>query len=104
MIAAEREHAEAAQQVEIAGIRAVEKILTPAGFETDVEADGLEHPDHLLIQMLRVQRVSLRFPLGEQRSDIVIHTHFVSRPITEYLIGETELDRPACNRNGGQGV
>ena len=71
MVAAEREHAEAAQQVEIAGVGVVKKILAPAGREADVEADGLQHPHHLFIQMPRVQRVSLRFPLREQRCDIV---------------------------------
>jgi hypothetical protein len=80
MIAAEREDAEAAQQVEIAIARSVEQILAFAGCKAHVEADGLEDPDHLLVQMLPVQGVSLRLPRCEQRCDIVVHSFLPTRP------------------------
>ena len=62
IVAAEREDAKAAQQIEITVAGPVEKILAAAGLEADVEADGLEHPHHLLVEMARVQRVALCFP------------------------------------------
>ena len=49
MIAADAEHAEAAQKVEIARSRPVIEILAGAPPEADVITDGPEHPDHLLI-------------------------------------------------------
>jgi hypothetical protein len=51
IIAADREDAKAAQQVEIARVGAVEQILAATGLEADVKSDGLEDSHHLVVQM-----------------------------------------------------
>ena len=50
MIAADREHAKSAQQVEIARALAIEEILALPLLESDIVADGLQHADELLVQ------------------------------------------------------
>src|ERR1700680_183138 len=73
MIAADREHAPSAQEIEVALAVLVEQVLTPPGTEANIEADGLEHADHLRIEMARMQGVALGFPLGEQRRGVQGH-------------------------------
>src|SRR5260370_41806876 len=82
MIAADREHAPPAQQVEVAFAVLVEQVLTASGTEADVEADGLEHAHHLPVEMARMQRGALRFPLGEQRRGVQGHASLPPRPAT----------------------
>ena len=67
------EHAESAQQVEIFGALPVPQILALAPDEACVEADGLEHPHHLLVQMARVQPITFGFALSEQGFDVNAH-------------------------------
>src|ERR1700674_4478118 len=73
MIAADREHAPTAQEIEVAVAVLVEQVLTAPGTEADIEADGFQHADHLSIEMARMQRVALVFPLGEQRRGVQGH-------------------------------
>ena len=46
MIAAEPEHAPAAQEVEVAGAGRIEEIGSLAGDQAEVVADGAQHADH----------------------------------------------------------
>ena len=41
--------------------------------EAGIEADGLEHPHHLLVQMARVQPITFGFALSEQGFDVNAH-------------------------------
>ena len=70
MVAPDRKHAKAAQQIEIAVAVAVEQILTVPRLKADVVADGLQHPDHLLVQMARMHGTSLRLPLYKQPGNV----------------------------------
>ena len=71
MVAPDAEHAEAAQQVEIARARGIEQILTGAATELDVIADRPQHADHLLVEMAAVHVIAVGLPLGEHRGDAV---------------------------------
>ena len=71
MVAPDAEHAEAAQQVEIARARGIEQILTGAAAELDVIADRAQHADHLLVEMAAVHVIAVGLALGEQRGDAV---------------------------------
>ena len=73
MIAADREHAEAAEQVQIAGALAVVEIGALAAAEADVIADGAQDPHHLLVEMAAVQPVAFGLALVMQGGDIVGH-------------------------------
>ena len=55
MIAADREHAPPAQQVEVFRPVPVVEVLAAPRAKSDVIADGLEHPHHLLVEVARVQ-------------------------------------------------
>ena len=57
MIAADREHAKAAQEIEIAGAVAIEEVLALPLLEADIVADGLEDPNELLVQMPGMQEL-----------------------------------------------
>ena len=74
MIAAEREHAPATEQVEILPVIAVVEILplpTPVRL---VETNRLEHADHLLVQIACVQGVAFRLPFGKEAFDVEAHS------------------------------
>ena len=58
MIAPDRKHAKAAEQIEIALIVAIVEILTLAALEANIEADGSQHSNHLLIQVTNMQCVA----------------------------------------------
>ena len=70
MIAADREHAKAAQQVEIACPVAIVEILALPFLEADIVADGLKHADHLLVQVARVHGTALRLPLRKHLGNV----------------------------------
>jgi hypothetical protein len=59
MIAAKRENAEAAQQIEITIAVTVKEILPLSALKTDVIADGFQNPDELLVEVSGVQSVAL---------------------------------------------
>ena len=82
MVAAEREYAEAAQQVEILPVRAVVEILSASLAKTDVISDGLENADHLLVEAVLVQAEAVGFMGLEQRSYVGAKTrmHTFSAP------------------------
>ena len=70
MVAAEREYAKAAEQVEIARAITVVEVLTGALLEADVVADGFEDADELLVEMPGVHRTALRFARREHLGEI----------------------------------
>src|ERR1700732_4881252 len=70
MIAADPKNAPSAEEVEIANAGAIEQILALASTKADVEAERLHHPHHHLVQMLRVQAIAFRFPLGQHGADV----------------------------------
>ena len=73
MVASEREHAASAQQVEIFRAARSHRYWPRPRPEAHIEADGLEHAHHLLVQVARVQRIAFGFALGEQRFDVNAH-------------------------------
>src|SRR5437868_9833421 len=91
MIAADREYAPAAEQVEVAIAGLVEQVLAAPGAEAYVEAYGLEHADHLAVKVARMQRVALRFPGCEQRRGVQRHANLPARPGAS--AGRRQLDR-----------
>src|SRR3984893_13134320 len=70
MIAADSKNAPSAEEVKIAVAGAIEQILALAGAKADVKAERLHHAHHHLVQMLRVQAIALRFPLGQHGADV----------------------------------
>ena len=70
MIAADREHAEAAQQVEIAVALAVVEVLAASLAKADIIADRPQHPDHLLVEAAAMQAEALGFVALEQRRNV----------------------------------
>ena len=72
MVAADRKHAEAAQQVEILVAGAVVEVLALALLEPDVIADGLQHADDLLVQMARMHGAALCLALREHLGNVKI--------------------------------
>ena len=73
MIAADPKNAPSAEEVEIAIAGAIEQILALASTKADVEAERLYHPHHHLVQMLGVQAIALRFPLGQHGANELIY-------------------------------
>src|ERR1700726_2717339 len=70
MIAADPKNAPSAEKVKIAVAGAIEQILAMASTKADVEAERLHHPHHHLVQMLGVQAIALRFPLGQHGANV----------------------------------
>src|SRR5580704_3477403 len=70
MIAADSKNASSAEEVKVAVAGAIEQILALAGAKADVEAERLHHPHHHLVQMLRMQAIAFRFPLGQHGADV----------------------------------
>ena len=70
MVAAEREHPEAAQQIEIAAVLAVVEVLAPSLAKADIIPDGPQHPDHLLIDAPGMKVKTLRFMGLEQACNV----------------------------------
>jgi hypothetical protein len=66
VVAPDREHAPAGEQVEIAVALRVEEVLPARLGVRDVVADRLQHLHDLPIQILVVQRVLLGQTLGDQ--------------------------------------
>jgi hypothetical protein len=52
--------------------------LALSALEADVEADGLEHPDELLVQMTRVKRPALGFPFIHYPREVQLSTRHCS--------------------------
>ena len=89
VVAAEREHAEAAQQVEILPVRAVVEILSASLAKTDIISDGLENTDHLLVEALLVQAEAVGFVGLEQRGNVGAKTGIKTRMHTFFAPGAT---------------
>src|ERR1700730_13100413 len=70
MIAADSKNSPSAEEVKIAVAGAIEQILALASTQADVEAERLHHPHHHFVQMLGVQAIALRFPLGQHGADV----------------------------------
>ncbi len=70
MIAADSKNAPSAEEVKIAVAGAIEQILALASTKADVEAERLHHPHHHLVQMLGVQAIAFRFPLGQHGANV----------------------------------
>src|ERR1700736_3923219 len=70
MIAADSKNAPSAKEVKIAAAGAIGQILAMASTKADVEAKRLHYPHHHLVQMLGVQGITLRFPLGQHGADV----------------------------------
>src|SRR5450759_1524653 len=76
MIAPDRKHSEATQQVEIADPLAIEQILAAAATEADVVADRSQHAHHLLVQVGSMHRVAVAFARGEQSGDVLARCRY----------------------------
>ena len=74
MIAPDREHAKAGQQVEIARPLAIVEILPLPLLEADIVADGLENPNELLVQIPIMQGAALGLTVREQLRHVWIWT------------------------------
>ena len=70
MITPDGEHAPSAEQIEIPLALLVIQILPDATLIALVETNGLEHMDHLLIEMARMQLIALGLPLGDEPFDV----------------------------------
>ena len=70
VIAADGEHAPAADEIEIARAGGVPEMRALAAHEARVEADGLQHPHHLMVEMAGVQVVAVGFASVEQRAHV----------------------------------
>ena len=70
MIAPDGEDAPAAQEVEVSLAVPVVEVLSACPPVCLVEADGLEHPDHLLVEMARMQGIALRLTVSEKVRDL----------------------------------
>src|SRR3954469_1620937 len=70
MIAPDREHAIAAQQINIPLTLAIVEVLSLSLAKADVIPDGPEHPHHLLVEPTGVEIEALGFVGGEQGRDI----------------------------------
>src|SRR5437016_1291121 len=70
MIAADSKNAPSAEEVKVAVAGTIEQILALASTKADVEAECLQHAHHHLVQVLRVQAITLRFPLGQHGADV----------------------------------
>ncbi len=76
MITSDGEHAPATQKVEIPLAVLIVQILPGTALVSLIETNGLEHMDHLLIEMAGVQLVALDLPLGDEFSDVKTHSSF----------------------------
>lgn len=74
MIAPDRKHAKAGQQVEIACPLAIVEVLSLPLLEADIVADGLENPDELLVQVPIMQGAALGLTVREQLGHVWIWT------------------------------
>src|SRR5262249_54378130 len=72
MVAPDREHAETAEEIKIACAVAIVEILPLPLLEADIVADGLEHPNKLLVQVTRMQGAALRLAIREKLSYVCI--------------------------------
>ena len=70
MIAPDRKHAKAGQQVEIARPVAVVEVLPLPLLEADIVADGLENPYQLLVKVARMHGTALRLPLHKHLESV----------------------------------
>ena len=70
MIAADREYAIAAQEVEVADSIAVIQVLPASPAKTDIVPDGPQHTDHLLVEAAGVEAETLGFVGCEKRRNI----------------------------------
>src|SRR3954454_9663020 len=70
MIAPDREHTIAAQQIKIPLTLAIVEVLSLSLAKADVIPDGPEHPHHLLVEPTGVEIEALGFVGGEQGRDI----------------------------------
>src|SRR3546814_20650727 len=65
MVAADREDAEAAQQIEIAPSGRVVEVRALAAREVHVVAEGFQHPHQLRVELLLVEGIFLALPFGQ---------------------------------------
>jgi hypothetical protein len=68
------EHTPPTQKVEIFLSVLVVQILPYTALISFIEANSLEHMDHLLIEMAGVQLVALDLSLGDELSDVKTHS------------------------------
>src|SRR6266404_1784606 len=96
MVAAEREHAKAAQQIEIAHLLPVIEILPASLAKSDVIPDGLENADHLLVEATFVEVEASGFVGLEQRTNVRIRT----RKNIHVVPGRRNFHHPIQRRRG----
>lgn len=70
MVTAEREHPEAAEEIEVTHIVAIEEVLPLPALEPDVVTNGFENPDELLVQIPRMERAALKLPVGDYLGNV----------------------------------
>ena len=70
MIAPDREHAIAAQQIEIPLTLAIVEVLSLSLAKADIVSDGPQHAHHLLIETTGMEVKALGFVRVEQGRDI----------------------------------
>src|SRR5262245_7391048 len=88
MIAAEREHAPPAQQIEVLQALPIIEVLALAALICPVEPDCSQHANHLFVQIARVQRIALRFRFSEKLVDFNAHSCLRARLTRQwYLFG-----------------
>ena len=93
VVASDPEHAVATEQVEIALARVVPQIGARRPDVAAIEPDGLEHLDHLGVQVALVQAEHVRTPLVDE----VVQVH-------EYLSKDSAVDRARRKPGPGHGI
>ena len=79
MIAAEREHAPPAQQVEVLLAITIIEILAFASLVRPVKSDRFKHANHLFIKMAGVQRVTICLHFSEEAFNFKTHSGLRNR-------------------------
>jgi hypothetical protein len=106
MVAANREDAPAAQEIEIAGAILVEQIGTDAAAEAYIEANGPQDPHQHVVEVARVQVIALGLALFQQSCEIERASQATARDILRRQIRHLtrSLGRPrVSNIDAGPG-
>src|SRR4051794_7344840 len=100
MAAPEREHPEAREQIEVALPFVIEQVRPGRAREAPVEADGLEHLDHLRVQVALVQGERVVRALAEFLENVERH---IKSPETTTRPLRWSASRPPPSRSTASG-
>ena len=81
VVAADAEHAEAGQEVEVLPAAAVVQVGALGAHVGGVEPDRVQHPGQLRVHVPAVQLVALLAPLVQQAADVETHACSLPAPL-----------------------